>query len=193
VAGSGGEGCPRASYLIFKRAIISGLRDFAGRPHGLRFGTTRRSRPVGVRDHDPPLADAPPPATIRARCERPAYGRAGRWRRRTSTIPCIVLVAPDSSSWRWRRSASIRLAVCCHCRDQLAIASRPASTGPVEPSIARSPRLGRAGAGEPVVMVRGGSGWASSKRDWSRASARNGAPAGRWDVNRDSDAESKRR
>ena len=49
------------------------------------------------------------------------------------------------------------------------------------------------GAGEPVVMARGGSGWASSKRDWSRASARNGEPAGRWDVNRDSDAESNRR
>jgi hypothetical protein len=38
-----------------------------------------------------------------------------------------------------------------------------------------------------------GMGWASSRRDWRRASARKGEPAGRWVVNRDSVAESKRR
>ena len=88
---------PSGLLSHFKRAIISGLRDIAG-PHGLRFGMTRWSRPVGVGDHDPPLADAPPPAIIGTQWKRPAYGRAGRWRRRPSTIPCIVLVAPDSSS-----------------------------------------------------------------------------------------------
>ena len=120
VPGSGGKGTPRTSTSL-QVGIIGGLRDIAGGLTG---------------DHDPPLADTPPSAIIVPRCERPPYGRAGRWRSRTPTIPCIVLVAPDSSSWRWPRSAPIRLAVCCHCRGQPAIASRPASTAPVDHSIA---------------------------------------------------------
>jgi hypothetical protein len=133
VAGSGGERSPRASYLISCGAIISGLRDVTG---GLTvFGLNDPLEPTSRRGGPRPPARRPS-AIIGTQCERSVYGRAGRWRRRPSTIPCIVLVAPDISSWRWRRSAPIRLAVCCHCPDQSAIASRPASTAPVVHSIA---------------------------------------------------------
>ena len=45
---------PSGLLSHFKRAIISGLRDIAGPPHGFRFGMIRWNRPVGVGGPRPP-------------------------------------------------------------------------------------------------------------------------------------------
>jgi hypothetical protein len=125
--------------------------------------------------------------------QRPAYRRARCRPRTDTTTTCSVWEAPETSSRTRQCSACLRSALRRHRRDQSATTARPDSPARAAHSITGCPRMEASPDEELVAEAKGGTDWASSRRDWRRASARKGEPGGTRGVTRDSVAESKRR
>ena len=146
-----------------------------------------------VQTHPPLVGAGLPLLQERLEADHILYRRARRRPRTASTTTCSVLEAPETSSTTRRCSTCLRFALRRHRRDQSPTTARPNSPARVAHSITGCPRIEESPDDELVAEAKGGTGWASSRRDWRRASARKGEPAGRRVVTRDPVAESKRR